>query len=137
MKKNGFTLIEAVLALVLLAGGLLGIMTLFQRNVSNANVMEQTLKATFLAQERMEQIILDKKYKLYPFIVSANYPTSENLTAQGFPGYTRTIQILEVDSNNLSSASNGSGYKRITVAVSVSGGDTVTLTTLLTKWGEP
>lgn len=136
MKKNGFTLIEAVLTLTLLAGGMMGVLTLFQRNVSEANDAEQTLVATHLARERMEQIIQDKKYDLYASIVSANYPSPEDLTAQGFPGYTRTISIVEVNATNLTAPDAGSGYKRVTVSVQVTGMDTVTLTTLLTEWGE-
>lgn len=136
MKKQGFTLVEAVLTLILITGGVLGVLHLFNTNVDAANKMELTLRATYLAQERVEQIVQDKEYKGYNFIVSANYPASEDLTAQGFNGYTRTVNILEVNPTNLTNQQNGSGYKRVTVAVQVAGGDTVTLTTLLTYWGE-
>ena len=136
MKKNGFTLIEAVLTLSVLAVGLMGILTLYQQNIGKANEMEQTLVATELAQEKLEQIILDKKYKLYAFITAANYTSPENMSAQGFPGYTRTTTILEVDPSDMVSAQSGSGYKKITVSVSVTGGLTVTLDTLVTLWGE-
>lgn len=137
MKKNyGFTLIEAVLTLSLLAGGLMGILTLYQRNVVEANQIEHTLQANYLAQEKLEQIVQDKKYNLYAFVTAANYLASEDLTLQGFKGFIRTIQIREVDSGNLSVTNAGSGYKEIIVAVQVPGGKTVTLKTLLTKWGE-
>lgn len=137
MKTKGFTLVEAVLTLTLLAGGIVGVLFLFQQNVSKANQMENSLVASFLAQEKMEQIVQDKKYQLYNFIVAANYPSPENLAPQGFPGYTRTTTILEVSPNDLSSQQPGSGYKRVTVAVAISGGETIALTTLLTYWGEP
>lgn len=127
---------EAVLTLILITGGVLGVLHLFNTNINAANKMELTLKATYLAQERLEQIVQDKEYKGYNFIVSANYPASENLTAQGFNGYIRTVNILEVNPTNLTNQQNGSGYKRVTVAVQVPGNDTVTLTTLLTYWGE-
>ncbi len=137
MKNNGFTLIEAVLTLSLLAGGLMGILTLYQRNVVEANQIEQTLQADYLSQEKMEQIVQDKKYNLYAFVTAANYLASENLTAQGFKGFIRTIQIREVDPNNLSITKAGTGYKEVTVAVQVPGEKMVTLKMLLTKWGEP
>lgn len=134
--KLGFTLVEAVLTLTLVSGGILGVLHLFQQNVRSANDMEQTLRATYLAQERMEQIIQDKKYRFYDYIISANYPSPVDLAPQGFPGYTRTITILEVSPQNLTSSQPNSEYKRLTVSVQVAGGDTVTLTTLLNLWGE-
>lgn len=129
-------MIEAVLTLTLLAGGVMGILTLFHRNVSEANEMENTLTATYLAQERIEQIIQDKEYRLYNYIVTANYAATENLATQGFPGFTRTTSIFEVSPNNLSTPQNGTNYKRITVTVQPTGGEMVSLTTLLTRWGE-
>lgn len=138
MKAKGFTLIEAVITLVLISGGIVGILHLFQQNVRSANEMELTVAATYLAQERLEQMIQDKKYRGFAYTIAANYPASEDLTAQGYPGYTRTINILEVRENDLTSPAppSGSGYKRVTVAVQVAGGDTVTLETILTEWGE-
>jgi len=136
MKNQGFTFIEAVLTLTLLAGGLMGILTLYQRNVVEANQIEQTLQADYLAQERMEDIIQDKKYNLYAYVTAANYLASEDLTAQGFRGFIRTIQIREVSPSNFSVTQAGSNYKEITVSVQVPGENTVTLRTLLTKWGE-
>lgn len=140
MKKiAGFTLVEAVITLVLISGGILGVLHLFEQNVRSANNMEHTARASYLAQERLEQIVQDKEYLGFDTIVAVNYPTNENLTAQGFGGYTRTVNILEVNANDLTSPAPppGSGYKRITVSVQVAGGDTVTLTTLLTRWGTP
>lgn len=138
MKARGFTLIEAVITLVLISGGIVGILHLFQQNVRSANEMELTVAATYLAQERLEQMIQDKKYRGFAYTIAANYPASEDLAALGYPGYTRTINILEVRDNNLTSPAPppGSGYKRVTVAVQVAGGDTVTLETILTEWGE-
>ncbi|MBI5300115.1 MAG: prepilin-type N-terminal cleavage/methylation domain-containing protein [Deltaproteobacteria bacterium] len=136
MKQRGFTLIEAILTLTILAGGIVGVLTLYQRNIANSDEMEQTLIATLLAEEKLEQIVHDKKYKLYPYIVTANYPATENLTAEGYPAYTRTITIQEVRSTDLITPQSGTGYKRVTVGVSITGGPTITFDTLLTQWGE-
>lgn len=129
---------EAVLTLTILSGGLMGILVLYEQNVLSANAMEQTAVATYLAQERVEQILQDKKYNLYASIVSANYPATEDMTASGFPGYTRTVSIVQVDATDLTTPQNNppTGYKRLTVSVQIAGGNTVTLTTLLTEWGE-
>lgn len=136
MRQKGFTLIEAILTLTILASGIVGVLTLYQRNIAKSDEMEQTLIATLLAQEKLEQIVQDKKYKLYPYIITANYPVTEDLTAEGYPAYTRTTTIQEVNSGNLTTPQSGTGYKRVTVGVSVTGGPTVTFDTLLTQWGE-
>lgn len=137
-KKEGFSFVEAVITLVLISAGMLGVLQLFDQNVRSANDMEHTVRATYLAQERMEQIIQDKKYQGFDYIVMANFPASEDLSAQGFNGYTRTLNIVEVRSDDLITPAppSGSGYKRVTVSVQVAGGDLVTLETLLTLWGE-
>lgn len=137
--NKGFTFVEAILTLTLLTGGMLGVLHIFYQNTDAAAEMEQTLKATYLAQEKAEQMIQDKKYQGYDYIVAANYPATEDLTAEGYAGYTRTISMVEVMANDINTPSKpnpGSDYKRVTVSVAVAGGDTVTLTTLVTRWGE-
>lgn len=134
--KNGFTLIEAILTLGVLAAGLLGVLLLYHQNVARSGEMEQTLVATLLAQERLEQIIHDKKYQGYAFINSSNYPVTEELTPEGFPGYLRTLTIVEVNTTDLTTPRVGSGYKRVAVGVQIPGGDLIQLETLVTLWGE-
>lgn len=133
---KGFSIIEAILTLSILSAGVLGVMSLYQKNIAQSNETETTLIATALAQEKLEQILHDKKYQEYIFIIAANYPTSEDLTPIGYPGYTRTIAIQEVSGTDLSSAQSGTGYKKITVAVQSAGNPTITLETLVTAWGE-
>ena len=134
--KNGFTLIEAILTLGVLAAGLLGVLMLYHQNVARSNEMEQTLVATMLAQEKLEQIIHDKEYQHYAFITPLNYPVTEELTSEGYPGYSRTITIQEVSDTDLATPRVGSGYKKVTVGVRIPGGDLIQLDTLVTLWGE-
>lgn len=136
MRHKGFTLIEAILTASLLAAGILGLLTLFQQNVGRSDEMEQTVIASLLAQERIEQIIHNKKYQGYANITAANYAGSENLASIGYPGYTRTTTIQEVSGNDLTTPQNGSGYTRITVTVTPTGGQAATYQTLVTYWGE-
>lgn len=134
--RRGFTLIESVLVLSLISFGLLGILTLFQKNISRSGDREFLLEATTLAQDKMETLIAAKKYNLYASITSANYPaTPEDLTSVGFAGFSRTTTIQEVSNTDFTTAQVDSGYKKITVTVSWTGGS-VTLTTLFTLWGE-
>jgi len=133
---RGFTLIESVLVLSLISFGLLGILTLFQKNISRSGDREFLLEATTLAQDKMETLIAAKKYNLYASITSTNYPAApEDLTSVGFPGFSRTTTIQEVSKTDFTITQAGSGYKKITVTVSWTGG-LVTLTTLFTLWGE-
>lgn len=134
-KRNlGFTIIEAVLTMAILSFGVLGVMTLYQQNVARSSYSERTLKATLLAQQKMEQIVHDKTYNGYSYLVSGNYTSPEDLTAAGYAGYTRTITFANVNANTLNDQVPNAGYRRVTVAVAISGGETVSLTTLVTDW---
>ncbi|MDP2600613.1 MAG: prepilin-type N-terminal cleavage/methylation domain-containing protein [Deltaproteobacteria bacterium] len=136
-RTKGFTLIEVIITLSVLAGGVMGVLTLYQRNIEQAARMEQTLIATQLAQEKLEQIIHDKKYQNYAYINTTNYPAlPEDMGLQGFNGYTRTTTITEVSAANLTTPQNGTGYKKITVTVLLNGTQAAKLETLVTLWGE-
>lgn len=134
--KKGFTFIEAILTLLILSGGILGILALFQQNVSRFNESEVLLSASYLAQEKMEQIIHDKKRQGYNFVIIDNYLSPEDLDSEGYPGYSRTLTIEEVRDTDLITPQNGTGYKRITVSVTPPGYPAITLITLITSWGE-
>lgn len=135
-QTKGFTLIEAILTMLVLSGGLVWLMNAFQQDVGRSVETENVFVANSLAQERMERIIQDKALQGYAYTTSANYASPEDMTVEGFPGYTRTTTIQEINSADLVTPQSGSGYKRITVSVAVAGGSTVTLDTLLTFWGE-
>ena len=136
MNQKGFPFIEIIMTLLLLAGGVVGIFALYQQNVARSGENEQFVTATLLAQEKLETMIHNKKFSGYDSISSANYPTTEDLTAEGFNNYTRITTIAEVREDDLETPQNGSGYKKITVSVSIPGGFTIPLQTLLTDWGE-
>lgn len=54
MQKSGFTLIEIVVALLILAIGLVGILTLFPVGFDSSGRAASIVEATFLAQEFIE-----------------------------------------------------------------------------------
>ena len=130
----GFTLIEAVLTITILGIGLFGIMTLFQRAVAKQADTEKLFIAENLASAKLEQMIADKTFQGYTFITAANYPSPENLSGIGFPGFTRTTSITEVDAGDLLTVHSNSGYKRLSVTVAITGGSSVNLVTLVTQW---
>ena len=135
MNERGFTFIELTLAIVIISSALFGLLTLFQNVVTFGNDSEEYLVSSVLAQERLEEIVADKTNRGYNYIVNNNYP-QENL-AVPFAGYIRTTTITEVRENDLITAQNNSGYKRVVVSVTPPGGTTMTYQTLLTLWGIP
>lgn len=132
--KKGFTFIEAILTMSLMAAGFVGVFTLYQQNIARSDEMEQTAVCVSMAQEMLERITQDKAFQEYDYVDIDNYTSPESLTNYGYPGYTRTISIQEVSAADLTTSQSGSGYKRVEVAVEEPGGTTITLTTLLTQW---
>lgn len=131
--KKGFTLIEAILTIMLLGVGMVGVLTLFQNNVAKSNESEYTMIAAYLAQERLERFVQDKRYRGYNEMIGLG--SNEDLAGIGYPGYTRTLTSAEVDPADLTTESSGSQYLKVTCAVTTPMGDSITLETLLTAWG--
>jgi hypothetical protein len=90
-----------------------------------------TVTASVLAQERLDQVVADKMYRGYNFVIANNYP-AENLVGN-FSGYTRTTDVQEVSANDLATPSPGSGLKRINITVQWgnAASDQVNLSTLV------
>lgn len=133
--ESGFTLIETVLAIVVIGVGLFGVMHLFQGTVSDAMITDQAVQATALARERLERIIFDKKMNGYDYVTQANYPTVESFTAPYLP-FTRVVTIQEVRATDLASPQTNSGYKRVNVMVRWGTANQVGVETLVTRWNE-
>ncbi len=55
-KKNGFTLLELILVIVVLAVGLTGTLLAFTQGTQNSSYSQNTAVATVLAQDLMEEI---------------------------------------------------------------------------------
>lgn len=115
--SKGFTLVEAVLTIIVIAIGLFGMMFLFDNVTRGAMEGDQAITSTYLVRERLERMIFDKVYRGYNYIVAANYPASETVLV-GNQAYTRQVSILEVSKGNFSVGQFGSGYKRIDVTAS-------------------
>lgn len=128
-------MIEGIFTLTILAFGIVGVLTLFQQNVDRSDLSEAQTLALGLAQERLEQVVQNKAINGYETIIEANYPPFEDLAAEGYPGYTRLLTILEVKGTDLITPTPVSGYKRLTVTVVMPGGEKMTLETLITAWG--
>jgi Tfp pilus assembly protein PilV len=134
-QARGFTLIEAVLTILIISIGLFAMMILFDNVTRSAMEGDFATTATYLARERLERMVFDKVYKGYNYIAAGNYPASEAVLI-GSQSYTRLISILEVSKNNLSVGQTGSGFKRIDVSVRWGGGaeQRINETTLVTSY---
>lgn len=135
MKKAGFTLIELVVVLIVLSLGLTTLLLMLRQATYNNTTSQYLTIACDLAQERIEQIISDRKNPLrgFSYIVNANYPAESPVT--DFSTYSRSVNIYYVDLGALNTPAAGStNYKRVAVTISGPGGGDVTLVTLVTDY---
>ncbi len=127
--RLGFTLPEVVMAIVVLGIALPPILFSLGKGARDAVYFEHHGIASALAQEKMEALVADRhsSNRGYPYLTNANY-AAEN-PVSGFAGYLRSVSITEVAASDLSTASAGSGYKKVVVTVTYSnptGSETLT-----------
>jgi len=140
MFSRGLTLIEALLTIALIGAGLIGVMYVFHGGTRASLIADQTIVASNLAQEKIEQIISDRANKGYAATIATNY-TDGQLPGE-FDEFTRTVTIQEVDPDDddavddFLDASPGSGYARVTVIVA-HGSESVKLETLIADYTMP
>lgn len=93
--EGGFTLIEAVMVIVLLGGGMATILAVLAQGSRDVGLNSNTQIAARYVQERIEQIIADRRNTAlgYGFarITAANYPGDTPA-----PGLNRTIAIVNL-----------------------------------------
>jgi prepilin-type N-terminal cleavage/methylation domain-containing protein len=137
INEAGFTLLEMILVIILLAVGLVPLLSALSsvtRGAVNAEIMTT---AQELAQEHLEYLISKKRnddgnyadadaddgyYTTPDLDVGTVGPTS---LAPSFPGYTLTVEICQVDAALQNPVCTppaaDTGYRRITVSISYSG----------------
>ena len=117
LRQAGFTLVEAILAIVILGVAFAGVMTVFQSSVKNSfdPVIRKQMRS--VAEEMLEEI------ELKPFCGSSlPAATTSGCSRDGFyrvgdyNGYSTSNQICDIDGNALPALNNYS------VAVSVAAG---------------
>jgi prepilin-type N-terminal cleavage/methylation domain-containing protein len=103
--RSGMTLIEVMMALVILTGALLGMgtfITKFSHATTDGSIIAA---ATDLATDRLEQV---KAWNKYSTLESTFNATESGIP--GYPGYVRTTKIT----NTVTPQTN---YKTVTVTV--------------------
>ncbi len=93
-KKGGFTLLEVMVAVVILGFGLLAIMHLFPIGLRASKISWDTTVATFLAQQKMEEL-RDTKYAN----IGDSLPTGT--FDLPFDNFRWTKSVSEVESDRL------------------------------------
>lgn len=126
-KEAGFTLIEIILALLVLSIAVIGVtssMSFTSRQSLNAEVMST---ATALAQERVEQLMAVKRDKGYNDPAFDQTALTLTALASPFDRYSRGEEICLVDANLMNPdcdpalPNNDLGYKQLTVTVDYNG----------------
>ncbi len=143
-KDYGFTLIEGVLAVLIIGVGLIGVLSIFGGATSRSLNADQVSVAQNLAEEKIETIIANKANANYTTVVN-NINTGNYNDGPIFTIYTRTVtrSFINVpaspDGNSTDDFSSVSGsdtgYALVTVTVSFNNGNnSVMLKTLLSNW---
>ncbi len=104
MGKRGFTLIEIIMAMAILAVGVLGVVRLLPVGLRASKSAEMVSKAAFVAQEQMEMLKLSGFNGLSSAILSGE---------QGEFSWQ-----AEVDNASLAGLSSSAEIKQITLVVS-------------------
>jgi prepilin-type N-terminal cleavage/methylation domain-containing protein len=112
--RRGFTLIEAIIAVVIIALAVPPMLMAMGDAARQRVAVVQATRARWLATEMLEDVIADRHSATrgWAWVVNANY-AAEN-PVSGFPGFTRSVSVVETGAS-LSGA--GTGYKTVTVSV--------------------
>ena len=87
--RGGFTLLEVLIAVVILSLGLLGLSAMTIATIRGLAFSEHITTATNLVQEKMEEI----KSLDYISVIQANYPVEAYNTIPGFLKFRREVTI--------------------------------------------
>jgi len=127
--KDGFTLVEIILAILVISIGVLGVTSALSFTTSRSLNAEVIATAKELAQERMEELIATKRNNGYADSTFNIGPAVMTFTALAAPfnKYSRGVQVCLVNTGLSSpdcdpaAPNNDFGYKRITVSVDYTG----------------
>jgi prepilin-type N-terminal cleavage/methylation domain-containing protein len=124
-KSDGYSLIEIILVILILAIAIPPIVNIFTQNLNKNVNSEIYTKASLFAEEKLEEILSDKRVHSYSFITS-NDRYQDDSPATGF---TRSVSI-----NDNNKIIDGIPYAEVIVTVSHSNIRDVVLTTWMTNY---
>ncbi len=151
MKKfatsDGVTLIETLFTILIIGIGLIGVLYIFGGTVSKSLIADQTVQATNLAHEKLEEIISDRANLGYDAtetkLINGNY--SDGQLTSPYNIYTRTVTYNYINVPSTPDGDNtddfatisltDTGYLRVIVNISWNnGGDSINIATLISNW---
>ena len=135
MNNRGFTLVETILALVVLGVALVPLINLFA-HAGERDPLPQEVVAAGLAAAKMEELVANRALQGWEsFTVSpTNYAAVDSTN---FPDYQWMVEVVKVsqnDFNQVLGAGNSTRYKRITVFVKKPNTQELKLTTIVTDY---
>lgn len=124
---KGFTFIEVILIIVVLAISIPPLVSLLSSNLINSTKSKIITQAVIYAQEKMDEIIADKRSpnRGYNWVVTPNQYSSD-IPASGF---TRSVLI-----DTSAKVYNGISYALVQVSVNHNDMPEIVLTTWLTEY---
>lgn len=130
-KNRGFTLIEAMLVMVVIGTAFFGFGFLFGNMSQQALKSDLSILATKLAKEKLEEVMQQKADSGYASVSSASPQSVMSGTWQ----FSRRVNVSYVDPTTFANSIVDTGYKKVEAVVSwgVAAGESVTLTTLVTN----
>ena len=114
-RRAGFTLIETIAAIVILAIALPPMLfAVRDAHVQRVNPMLAS-QARWLATEKLEDILADRHSDTrgYDYLTGGNYPAEPSVS--GFPAFSRSVTFAETEADL---SSPGDGYMTVTVHMS-------------------
>ena len=114
-RKNGFTLLEALIAVVILAVGIISLAKIFPLALQTSRFSQQNTIAANLSQQKMEEIFSLGYQNIDIGNIEIRHHLDDNPQSQ-FYGYEREAFSEYVD-ENLANSAIDTGIKKITVNV--------------------
>lgn len=114
--EKGATILEIIMTILLLSVAVPGLVQLYSRAIIDTSTTDVQARATFLAQQKMEEIFTDKwsPTRGYSYVVTAGRYPSETLTGN----FLRTVSI---DTAGLSLEGTRYALVRVNVTHDLSG----------------
>lgn len=127
--QQGYSLVEIVLVIIILGITIPPLLNLFSYNLTNSSESEYSTRALYFAEERMEEILGDKRAsdagKGFGYILApGRYPDDEPAT-----GFTRHVTI-----DTAGKRVNGIPYAEVRVVVRHAEIDSIVLTGWVTDY---
>jgi prepilin-type N-terminal cleavage/methylation domain-containing protein len=113
-RARGFSLIEVILSIVIIAGCFLGLVVVMSNTTLGNIRIDASTTSTYLARGKMAEMMA-KDFSALSSVASTNF-------GSGFSSYSYTVTVTYVDSADLDTTVVGpTSYKRVDVSVKCSG----------------